>query len=168
MKINFECWQYDSNGHFRLQTLCCDEALDLSRIITSQNELQKLGIYVHYGNFGFLGGLKQLQNAQIHLPVVFTLDHRHYEYIIRMSIFPAFYSIDRIPSIHQVFAEPLDKAQGTYNTNKIYELAIYLLDSCDLHSIHALTKNMAMTFPNITSLVFAFENPCEEIVSFLF
>lgn len=164
LKSNCQCWQY-SNGHFQLQTLCCDEVLDLSRIITSQNDLQKLGIYMHYGDFGFLGSLKQLQNAQLHLPVVFALEYRYYEELIMICIFPAFYSIDCYPSIHQVLAEPLDK---DHNTNQIYALGIYLVDSCDLSSVHALTKNMTVTFPNITSLAFSFENPYEKIVSFLF
>ena len=163
---NFDLTAGDnSNDHFQLETLCCDEVLDLSRIITSQTELQKLGIYEK--DLGFLRTLKELQNTQLHLPVVFSLEYHYHgpELPQKISIFPPFY--DCHPSIHQVLAETFGTDQDSY-TRKIDTLSIYLVDSCDLPSIQVLTKNMTMTFPNLTSLTFSFENPCEQIVSFLF
>ena len=165
LKTNSICWRY-SNDHFRLKTLFYDEALDLSRIIRSQTELQTLGLYRDCGNdLGFLGTLKQLRDAQVHLPVVFALDYDYYgsEKINRISVFPPFY--DCHLTVHQVLAESFDTDQD-YST-LIGALDIYLVDSCDLPSIQVFTKNMSMTFPNITSLTFSFENPCEDIVSFL-
>ena len=51
----------NSNDHFRLQTLWCDEELNLSRIIRSQTQLQMLGIFQYYYNeFEFLETLKHL------------------------------------------------------------------------------------------------------------
>ena len=89
----------------------------------------------------------------------------------RVGIFPAFYSIDRHPTIHQVLANSFNKDQSSYtlpvvDAGEISALSIYLVDSCDMPNIHALTKNMTMTFPKITILNFCFENSCE-IVSFL-
>ena len=152
--------------------MCCDDVLDLSQIITSQTELQKLGIYECYGHdFGFLETFKQLRNAQLHLPVVFTLEYRYFEveHLRRISIFPPFY--DCHPTVHRILAESFDTDRDSYTTlvdaRVIDGLSIYLVDCCDLPSIQVLTKNMTMTFPNITSLTFFFENPCEKIVSFL-
>ena len=166
----------NSDDHFQLQTLCCNEVFGLSRIITSQTELQKLGICLcGFGyDFGFLGTLKQLRNAQLHLPVVLTLDYRFYEVecLHRISIFPAFY--DCHSTLHQVLAKSFDIDQDPSSYTMLADaceidtLSIYLFDSSDLPSVQVLTKNMIMTFPNITSLTFSFENPCEKIVSFLF
>ena len=49
------------------------------------------------------------------------------------------------------------------NAGNISLLTIYLADSFD---IQVFTKNMTMTFPEITYLGFCFENQCE-IVSLL-
>ena len=131
-----------------------------------------LGIYKHYGyEFGFLGALKQLQNTQLYLPVVLTLEHGCYNFegINRISIFPPFY--DCHPTVHQVLAESFDIDRNSYtlaDARVIDGISIYLVDSCDLSSIHVLTENITTTFPNITSLTFSFETPCEKIVSFLF
>ena len=166
MKTN--CWRY-SNFHFRLQTLYCDEPRDLSRIITSQTDLQILGIYGIYDKAKFLGTLKRLWNAQIHLPVVITLESSFYSDSSKISIFPAFYSIDRHPAIHQVLAKSFDNDSSSYalvGAGRTSQLAIYLVDSSDMPSIYALTKNMTTTFPRIDYLSFYFENSCE-IVSFL-
>ena len=152
----------NSNDHLRLQTLWCDEGLDLSRIIRSQTELQMLGIHEYSNdNFGFLKILKELQNAQVHLPVVFALDYGYDEVFHRISIFPGFY--DCHPAIHQVLAESFDEDQGSINAGAI---DAYLVDPCDLPSIQVLTKNLTMTFPDITSLTFYADYPYE-IVSFL-
>ena len=156
-----------------MQTLCCDEGLDLSRIITSQTELQMLGIYEYYEFLEFLGTLKELQNAQLQLPVVITLDYGCYETegFTWLSIFPPFY--DCHSTVHQVLAKHFDDIDEDSYTllgdgRTIGSLSIYLVDSCDLPSIHGLTKNMSMMFPDISSLTISFENPCEKIVSFLF
>ena len=158
-----------SNIHFRLQTLYCDEALDLSRIIRSQTELQILGIYEYDDSeVGFLGTLKRLQNAQLHLPVVVTLKCGYYEYFQGITIFPAFYSIKRLPTIYQVLAESFNKNQSYYvlaDAGKVLALSIYLVDACDLPSIQVLTRNMSMTFPEIGDLTFCFENQCEIVSS---
>jgi len=112
--------------------------------------------------------LKRLQNPQLHLPVVVGLECRYCENFYRICIFPAFYSIDRHPTILQVLAESFHKehSSSSYTLVNIHELLIYLVDSCNVPSIHPLTKDMTMTLPSITSLTFRFKNPCE-IVSFL-
>ena len=175
--LKANCWQH-SNDHFRLKTLCCDEALDLSGIITSQTELQILGIYNLKGcddEVGFMESLKhwQLQNVHLHLPVIvvlqcddYTLDPKYY----CVCIFPTFYSIDRHSTIHRVLANSFAKDQSSYtlpvaDAGEISQLSIFLVDPCDMPSVHALTKNLTITFPKITTLNFSFKNPCE-IVSF--
>ena len=116
--------------------------------------------------------LKQIQNAQLHLPVVVALELDHYAELYKISIFPAFCSVDRHPTIHQVLAEYFDEDK-TYTlpvvgTGNIYQLSIYLVDSCDMPSIQVLMKNMSVTFPEVSTLTFCFENPCRcKIVSFL-
>ena len=105
--------------------------------------------------------------------MVVTLDSSFYSNVIeRISIYPAFYSIDHHPTIHQVLAEYFDKDESNYsvwanaNASRVSTLYIYLVDASDLPSIQVLTKNMSMMFPNIDELTFCFENQCE-IVSFL-
>jgi hypothetical protein len=166
--LKTNCWRH-SNLHFRLQTLYCDTFLDLFQIIKSQTELQILGIYKDYGNeAGFLGTFKRLQSAQLHLPVIVELGVDFNGYFNKISVFPAFNSIDRRPSIYQVLAESFDKLgdRSPYMLSDISGLSIYLVDSCDMPSIHVLIKDMTTTFPDLTWLNFCFENPCK-IVSFL-
>jgi hypothetical protein len=66
--------------------------------------------------------------------------------------------------MHQVLAKSLDSDQG--DMGRVIDFFIYLVDSCDIPSIHMLTRNMAVMFPEIISLTFCFEHQCE-IVSFL-
>ena len=160
-----------SNFHFRLQTLYCEEPRELSQIIRSQTELQILGIYGIYDKAKFLGTLKRLQNARLHLPVIITSESSYYRDFDKISIFPAFYSIDRYPAIQQALAISFDKDQGhgSYtlaDADRVTKLSIYLIDSYDMPSIHVLIKNMTSTFSKINYLSFYFEKPCE-IVSFL-
>ena len=89
---------------------------------------------------------------------------------VRISIFPAFYSINRRATIPQVLAQSL--CEDPYNHGRfiegsnISELSIYLIDSSDMPSIYALAKDMAVSFPRIGWLGLWFERRCE-IVSFL-
>ena len=47
----------------------------------------------------------------------------------------------------------------------VLKLEVYLIDSSDMPTIHALAKGMAECFPGILRLYFLFERRCE-IVSF--
>ena len=132
-------------------------------------KLQMLGIFQYYRDYHefrveFLETLKQLQNAQLHVPVVFALGCNNAYTIHRISIFPAFY--DCHPAIHEVLVESFDK--GSYNAGAI---DAYLIDSCDLPSIQVLIKNTCMRFPDVTPLNFYFRLDSyyrdSEIVSFL-
>jgi hypothetical protein len=131
--------------------------------------LQSLGLlYIHDGHKNVLKILKELHNAQLFLPIVFIWDFTR-DYI---AIFPAFYSVDRRTTISQVFAQfyknLYSRGQDDYmhaNAN-VTKLSIYLIDSSDLPSIYALTKDMAVSFPQIKWLNLWFEHRCE-IVSFL-
>ena len=122
----------------------------------------------------FLETLKRLPNTQLHLPVMATLERMRFSQTYMINIFPAFYSIDRHPTIHRVLYEYFDKDQNYYymhadvtrDVGKVSALSIYLVDTFDLPSIQVLTKNMTMTFPEIGELTFCFENQCE-IVRFL-
>ena len=110
-----------------------------------------LGIY-RGSAFMILETLEGLRNAQLHLPVVVTLQNSSYSDIDMISIFPAFYSIDRHPTIHQVLAEYFDnlKDQSYYilaDAGKVFSLSIYLVDACDL-------KFLQRTFPKIDELTF--------------
>ena len=132
--------------------------------------MQILGIYEYHGNeVEFLETVRRLHVTQLHLPVVITFERDCFadsDFDDRISIFPAFYTIDRQPTIHQVLAETFDKSQSSYAAAKISRLTIYLVDSFDMSSIQVFTKNMTMTFPEIIYLGFCFENQCE-IVSLL-
>ena len=120
--------------------------------------MQILGICKYDGDGdSFLETLKWLQNAQLHIPAVVTLEYDYITNCDRISIFPALYSIDRHPTIHQILAK---------SVGGLPALSIYLVDSCDVPSIHVLTTNMTMKFSEIVYLILCFENPCE-IVSFL-
>jgi hypothetical protein len=84
-----------------------------------------------------------------------------------ISIFPAFYSVDRCATISQLLAQSLCK--GGYivtRADDVRELSIYLVESSDMPSIYALAKDMAVSFPRIGRLNLWFERRCE-IVSFL-
>ena len=131
--------------------------------------MQILGLYTN-GIQTVLKTLKELHDAQLSLPIVLTLDRESFlsvtEYI---GIFPVFYSVDRLATIHQLLVQSFCKDQGSYMVAKvdnINQLSIYLIDASDIPSICALAKNMAVSFPQISWLNLWFERPCE-IVSFL-
>ena len=79
-----------------------------------------------------------------------------------LSIFPGFYAVDRIATISQLLVESLDKE----DLIRVSQLSIYLVDSSNLSTIHALAKDMAMILPQITKINFSFERRCA-IVSVL-
>ena len=161
-----------------MQTFYCPEIFNISRIIKCQSELKILGLYarrfrhwhIRHASDGptrnILKTLKELHNSQLFFPIVFTLDSAVLGHI---SIFPAFYSVDRCATIHQVLAQSFCKDQGKYMVAKadnITQLSIYLIDSSDIPSITALAKNMSVFFPRIRYLNLCFKRRCE-IVSFL-
>jgi len=152
-------------GHFRLQALYFDSVLDISEIIKSQTELQILGSYSPGGASHIPKILRELDNAQLFLPIVLTMERESFTpYTDHICIFPAFYSADRCATMHQVLAQSFSKDQGNYmdaNVDNIRELDIYLIDSSDMPSITALAKNMAVTFPNIGYVNLCFEHRCE-------
>jgi hypothetical protein len=136
--------------------------------------LQILGLYSPGGTRSILKTLKELHDAQLFFPIVLTLQRESFTpYPDHISIFPAFYSVDRRATIHQLLAQSLCKDQGQYmvaNPNDVRELSIYLVDSSDMPSISesALAKNMAVSFPQIDYLNLCFERRLEcDIVSFL-
>ena len=114
--------------------------------------------------------LKELHNAQLFLPIVFTLEHESFRPVPgHISIFPAFYSVDRCDIIPQALAQSICKDQANHmlgKANDVHELSIYLIDSSDIPSISSLAKDMAVNFPQISCLNFCFERR-REIVSFL-
>jgi len=125
--------------------------------------LQSLGLYIHGGQKKVLNILKELHNAQSFLPIVFICDFADPYYI---SIFPAFYSVDRRSTISQVLTQFYSnfhsKGQGDYKLAEIVtKLIIYPIDSSDMPSIYALAKDMAVGFPQINCLELWFERRCE-------
>lgn len=128
---------------------------------------------MYTGNRGIiLKILQELHNAQIFLPIFFTLEKESFIHVTdHISIFPAFYSVDRCATIHQVLAQSLSKDQDNYmhtdvSADNIRHLSIYLIDSSDMPFISTLAKNMAMSFSQISYLNLWFERRCD-IVSFL-
>jgi hypothetical protein len=112
----------------------------------------------------------ELHNAQLFLPIVVTLERQGISPIpFHISIFPAFYSVDRRATIPKVLAQSFYEDQGKFifaDGDLVYELSIYLIDSSDISSICALGKDMAASFPRVIWLNLWFERQCE-IVSFL-
>jgi hypothetical protein len=133
--------------------------------------LQIFGLYGPRGTRHIPKILEKLRNAQLFLPIVFTLERESFtpgpDHI---TIFPAFYSVDHWATIHQVLTQSFNKDRGNYmvtNADNIRHLSIYVIDSSDMPSISALAKNMAVSFPQIGYLNLCFERRCQ-IVSFLF
>ena len=124
------------------------------------------------GSRHILKSLKELHNnnAELSLPIVLTLQRESFTpYPDHISIFLAFYSIDRWATIHQVLVQSFSKEQDGYmvaSADNVRELSFYLFDSSDIPLISALAKNMAVSFPHIGHLNLCFERLCE-IVSFL-
>jgi len=153
-------------GHFRrLQTLYCNDGLDISRIIRSRTELQILGIYSNYSYSPekLLNHLKHLRSAQVSLPMVFLL-HPNDSNLYRLGIFPAFYSVERIATIPELAAKSFNDDQGTgiQETVPFVDLlSIYLVDSSDMAAINTLAQNMSVVFPGLNWLNFCFERRCE-------
>jgi len=153
-------------GHFRLQTLYCHDVLNISQIIKSQTELQILGIYMPRGSRHILKSLKELHNnAELFLPIVLMLQRESFTpYPDHISIFPAFYSVDRCATMNQVLVQSFSKEQDAYmvaSADNVRELSFYLFDSSDIPFISALAKNMAVSFPHIGYLNLSFERRCE-------
>ena len=117
-----------------------------------------------------LNDLKELHNAQLFPPIILTLEGGGgLHFYNHVSIFPAFYSVDRRATIPQVLAQPFGKDQGDFMRAKaenIFILSIYLIDSSDMPSIYALAKDMVVSFPEIGQIDLWFERRCE-IMSFL-
>jgi hypothetical protein len=117
--------------------------------------------------------LKELHNVQLFLPIVLTLKcHEFNQCPVHVSIFPAFYSVDRRAAIPQVLAQSFYKDRGDYKVagrkvGRVYELSIYLIESSDIPSICALAKDMPLKFIRVKKLNLFFERRCV-IVSFLF
>jgi hypothetical protein len=100
--------------------------------------------------------LKELHNAQLFLPIVLTLRcHNFTPCPVHISIFPAFYSVDRRAAIPQVLAQSFSKERGDYKVAKVarvHELSIYLIESSDMPSIYALAKDMPWKFFRVKRL----------------
>jgi len=153
-------------GHFRLHTFYChDHFLNISEIIKSQTELQILGLYTDENQKIIRKTLKELHDAELSPPIIFTLEVESFlPYPDHICIFPTFYSVDRRATIPQVLAQSLFKDHGNYLVTRgedIYKLSIYLADSSDMPSISEFSRNMAVRFPQIRYLHFVFERPCE-------
>jgi hypothetical protein len=115
--------------------------------------------------------LKELHNAQLFLPIVFTLEKESLESLAswHIGIFPLFYSVDRRGTIPQALAQSLckDPAEDIHSkADDVGELSIYLINSSDMPFISALAKGMAVSFPQVFRLNLCFEHRCEN-VSFL-
>ena len=77
-----------------------------------------------------------------------------------IRIFPGFYSIDRRATIPQVLVESFCKEEGEYMVTKaenVTQLSIYMIDSSDMPSVYALSKDLAEIFPRITQINLSFE-----------
>jgi len=145
------------NGHIRLKTFYSDWDLldcDIFQIIKCQPELQILGMYCRFPDE--MMPLQQFYNAQLSLPMIFTLVGDYSDYIEGLGIFPVFYSVDRNALMPQMLTEHLDT-----NDVDIIHLSIYLIDSSDLATIHTLGQNMAVSFPQIIRLNFFFDSGCD-------
>ena len=136
--------------------------------------MQILGLYTytrlrHRGcPRNILKTLKELHNAQLFFPIILSLENTPFSTVPDcISIFPAFYSVNRRATIPQVLAQSFCK-DGMYVRRKvnILELSIYLINSSDMPSVYKLAKDMAVSFPQIRWLNLWFEFRCE-IVSFL-
>ena len=92
----------------------------------------------------------------------FRMYHTH------ISIFPAFYSVNRRATIPHELAQSYFKGNGIVPRANHFALSIYLIDSdsSDMPSIYAFAWDMAVSFPRIFSLDLWFERRCD-IVSFL-
>lgn len=157
-----------SGGHFQLQTLYCHDTprLNVSRIFKSQTKLQIFGIYNLSYPHTLLETLKQFRDAQLFLPMVFTVEG-NYVSQWHIGIFPGFYNVDRIATIHQVLFESLDKDVLCAGMNEVVsQLSIYLVDSSNLPTIQALAEDMAVTLPHLTQINISFERG-QNIVRFL-
>ena len=131
--------------------------------------MQIIGLYYSGSRGSILRTLKELHNAQLFLPIIFTLGCGTTEFYHHVSIFPVFYSVDRRATIPQVLAQSFCKDQGDFMPAKaenIGWLSIYLIDSSDMPSIYALAKDMVVSFPEIGQIDMWFERRCE-IMSFL-
>lgn len=152
-----------------METLHCNDGINVSRVIESQTELRILGIYGNAISRNLLKTLQQFQNAQLFLPMVVMLRESWNSLSFdSISIFPAFYSVDRSATIYQQLAKSFDGDQGfnmRANADQVIQLSIYLVDSSDIRTICTLAKNMAATFPLVYWLNFVFECQCEIVSS---
>jgi hypothetical protein len=114
-----------------------------------------------------------LHDAQLFLPIIVTFQHKIFTTLIdRITIFPAFCSVDRLATIPLLLAESFFKLEDQDHdmfdiASKVNKLSIYLIDTSDMPSIYALVEDMAVNFPFIEVIYLFFERRCE-IVSFLF
>ena len=131
--------------------------------------MEILGLYGNASQSTTLKILKELHNAQLFLPIVFTLESDTSIVTNHIGIFPSLYSVDRRATIHQVLAQSICKDKGDLMVTKadnITRLSIYLINPSNLPSIYVFAKDIAVSFPRIDWLFLWFERQ-SEIVSFL-
>ena len=135
--------------------------------------MQILGLYGPINWINTLKVLKQLHNAQSFLPIVFSLEPNPFQSPnLTISIFPAFYSVDRRATMCKVLTQSFCSKDQGYDipdlADHINKISIYLVDSSDMPSVSALAKDMTVIFPRINSVKLYFKRRSEVVpVSFL-
>ena len=135
--------------------------------------MQILGLYYTRRSRGstlrnLLKTLKEFYNVQLFLPIVLTMEHGSFSTNPdHISIFPAFYSVNRRSTIPQVLVQSFGDKYVYARDSSFLGLSIYLFDSSDMPSIYALAMDVSTIFPRIGWINLMFERRCA-IVSFLF
>jgi hypothetical protein len=144
-----------SQGHFRLQTLYCHNFFDLSQIITRQTELQILGLYSPSNPGNILKTLKELHDAQLFLPIIVTFERESLTTLIdRISIFPAFCSVDRRATIPLLLVQSFCKDQDNDTfpiANYVHELFTWFVGHRSAWQIRVLSLFYIFLFIYFTS-----------------
>lgn len=148
-------------GHFRLQTLYCNDWLDCSQIIRIQSELRILGMYTNPYPNRILHTLKQFHDAQLPLPMIFVLTP--FGGWRTIDIFPSFYSIDCCATVPQILARCYNEHHqdsASFQPNNVTRVSLYV-GFFDMPKLHVFAKDMAVNFPRISALDFFLDRPYE-------
>ncbi|PPQ73452.1 hypothetical protein CVT26_010202 [Gymnopilus dilepis] len=142
------------DGKWALESLYCNDDLDIAGIIEANPSLRILGIYANDDPDKLLSALENRTRANQDCPIVYTLQRESFYAIFNhITLFPAFYSAGQIATAHLDLARSIEEDRGTdmrVNVDGVSQLSVYLEN--DMQKTRATMKNVSSIFQQVTWL----------------
>ncbi|PPR06076.1 hypothetical protein CVT26_005282 [Gymnopilus dilepis] len=143
-----------SDGHRALETLYCNDDLDIAKIIEGNPSLKILGIYANSDPDKILNTFENRIQANQDRPIVYTLQRESfYPRFDHLTLFPAFYSTDQITTAHLDLARSIGEDRGTdmsVNVDEVTQLSVYLENGTQ--TARTIMEDVSSVFSQVTWL----------------